>query len=122
MPQSAIMSDMDFYARALQINEGGNNRSRAHNRPERHGWNFQPPGGPTPEPACSLSNTDHRGQVDLCVYQDSRGMRHHQQLCEAHRGKKWHAMTSEERRAWIARRRRRTSDEPAASQPQPRRR
>ena len=122
MSQQATGLFGDFYARALQINEHGNNRSRAHNRPERHGWSFQRPGGPTPEPACSLSNTNHHGQTALCVYQDHHGMKHYQQLCEGHRGRRWRALTLEERSAWIMRRRRRTSDEPLPSGPQPRKR
>ncbi len=122
MTQQASEQGEDFYARALQTNERGNNRSRAHNRPERHGWSFQRPGGLVPDPACSLSGADHRGQVSLCRYVDHTGMFHHQLFCEGHRGAKWEPMTAEEWRAWITRRRRRTSDEPAASQPQPRRR
>lgn len=119
MTQKARESDGDFYAHALQTNERGNNRSRAHNRPERHGWSFQPPGGPIPEPACSLSNPDHRGQVELCVYQDGAGMKHYQTLCEGHRGRRWRALAPEERAACMMRRRRRTSDERPASQPRP---
>ncbi|HEY5989326.1 MAG TPA: hypothetical protein VIV12_23535 [Streptosporangiaceae bacterium] len=122
MTQHTCEQCEDFYARALQTNERGNNRSRAHNRPERHGWSFQRPGGPIPAPACSLDNTDHRGQIDLCVYRDGAGTKHYQWLCEGHRGQSWRALAPEERTAWMQRRRRRTSHEQPPVQPQTRKR
>jgi hypothetical protein len=77
----AVAGD-DFYRRALEENEAGNNRGRAHNRPRRHAWSFERPTSPAKPAACSLTTPQHEGEVDWYWYIDGRGEGHWQTFCE----------------------------------------
>lgn len=79
----------DFYRRALQTNEHGNNRGQAHNRSQRYGRSFQRPATPPPPARCALDNPDHAGEVEWCRYIDGAGHRWFQRLCQGHRGRHW---------------------------------
>ncbi len=84
----AVAGD-DFYRRAVEENEAGNNRGRAHNRPRRHGWSFERPVTPARPPACTLTGRQHKGAVDWYWYIDSRGEGHWQTFCEGCAPPRW---------------------------------
>ena len=89
-------SDLEFYWRALDDNEAGNNHARAQQRPRRHAWSFERPAGPARPLACSLQRREHRGKVVCWWYIDSKGEAYFQVFCEGCAPRHWERLDSAE--------------------------
>jgi hypothetical protein len=88
-------SDLEFYKRALETNDQGNNRYKGSSGLRRGGLRFSEHdarkrlGNRPNVQECSLRNKKHSGEVRLRYWLSSRGEVHSQILCDGCAGETW---------------------------------